>query len=146
MKFIDLANSLNLIITPNFTGVPNLEKLVLERCKNLQELDPSIGGLKKLILLNLRQCEKLIYLPSEFEMESLVILELSGCINVKKILEFVGNMKYLQHLSLNCTAITELPSSAERLVGLISLTLKAGQNGQIPHFLEFFSKKTLFRK
>ena len=94
MKFIDLANSMNLIITPNFTGVPNLEKLVLERCKNLQELDPSIGVLKKLILLNLQQCEKLHYLPDEFEMELLVILELSGCLNVKKIPKFVGNMEY----------------------------------------------------
>ena len=119
---------MNLIITPNFTGVPNLEKLVLERCKNLQELDPSIGVLKKLILLNLRQCEKLIYLPKKFEMESLVILELSGCLNVKKIPEFVGSMEYLQHLSLKCTAITELPSSVERLVGLTSLTLIACKN------------------
>ena len=57
-----------------------------------------------------------------------MILELSGCINVKKIPEFVGSMKYLQHLSLNCTAIIELPSLVERLVGLISLTLKACKN------------------
>ena len=119
---------MNLIITPNFTGVPNLEKLVLERCKNLQELDASIGVLKKLILLNLRQCEKLHCLPDEFEMESLVILELSGCLNVKKIPKFVGNMEYLQHLSLKCTAITELPSSVECLVGLTSLTLIACKN------------------
>ena len=61
-------------------------------------------------------------------MESLAILELSGCINVKKIPKFVGNMKYLQHLSLNCIAIRELPSSVERLVGLTSLTLKACKN------------------
>ncbi|XP_030924527.1 protein SUPPRESSOR OF npr1-1, CONSTITUTIVE 1-like [Quercus lobata] len=128
LKIIDLANSLNLTKTPNFTRVPNLEKLVLERCKNLEKLDPSIGVLKKLILLNLRQCEKLHYLPDEFEMESLVILDLSGCLNVKKIPKFVGNMKYLQHLSLNCTAIRELPSSVEHLVGLTSLTLKACKN------------------
>ena len=128
---------MNLIITLNFTGVPNLEKLVLERCKNLQELDPSIGVLKKLILLNIRHCEKLIYirhcekliyLPNNFKMESLVILELSGCLNVKKFPEFVGSMEYLQHLSLKCTAITEMTSLVQRLVGLTSLTLIACKN------------------
>ncbi|KAK4538887.1 hypothetical protein RGQ29_032257 [Quercus rubra] len=31
LKFIDLTDSLDLFITPDFTGVPNLEKLVLER-------------------------------------------------------------------------------------------------------------------
>ena len=37
-------------------------------------------------------------------------------------------MEYLQHLSLKCMAITELPSLVERLVGLTSLTLIACKN------------------
>ena len=46
----------------------------------------------------------------------------------KKIPKFVGNLKCLQLVSLNCTAITELPSSVECLFGLTSLTLKACKN------------------
>uniref|UniRef100_A0A2N9HSQ1 TIR domain-containing protein n=1 Tax=Fagus sylvatica TaxID=28930 RepID=A0A2N9HSQ1_FAGSY len=96
LKFIDMANSSNLIITPDFTGVPNLKELVLQNCTNLQEIHPSIGILKKLILLNLKGCGKLSSLPSKFEMESLVILSFTGCLSIKKIPEFVGNMEYLR--------------------------------------------------
>uniref|UniRef100_A0A2N9GV40 Uncharacterized protein n=1 Tax=Fagus sylvatica TaxID=28930 RepID=A0A2N9GV40_FAGSY len=128
LKFIDLTDSSKLIVTPNFIGVPNLEKLVLTRCTNLHELHPSIRMLKKLVLLNLQCCEKLTHLPSKFEMESLVSLELSGCSNVKRIPEFAGNMNFLQNLSLNETAITELPSSVACLTGLSFLNLRYCKN------------------
>ncbi|GMY19738.1 TMV resistance protein N-like isoform X1 [Fagus crenata] len=123
LKFIDLTDSLNLIEIPDVTGIPNLEKLILERCSNLQELHPSTRIHKKLILLDLKWCTKLSCLPSKFEMESLVALYLDGCSNVTKIPEFEGNMGCLQYLSLQDVAITELPSSVERLTGLISFRL-----------------------
>ena len=123
LKFIDLASSLNQIITPDFTRVPNLEKLVLSNSTKLHELHSSIGILKKLILLDLRRCRKLSCLPRKFEMESLVTLELSGCFDIEKILEFVGNMGCLQELKLDGTGIKELPSSVEGLIGLTSLSL-----------------------
>ncbi|XP_050245519.1 disease resistance protein RUN1-like [Quercus robur] len=53
LKYINLTYSWDLITTPDFTGVPNLEKLILESCGNLCKLHPSIGILKKLIFLNL---------------------------------------------------------------------------------------------
>ncbi|GMY19118.1 TMV resistance protein N-like isoform X1 [Fagus crenata] len=123
LKSIDLSYSSELIITPDFTRVPNLEKLVLQRCTNLRELHPSIGIHKKLILLDLQWCEKLSHLPSKFEMESLVTLNLFHCSNIKKIPEFVGNMECLQKLYLFGTAITELPSSVECLTALNVLNL-----------------------
>uniref|UniRef100_A0A7N2LM62 TIR domain-containing protein n=1 Tax=Quercus lobata TaxID=97700 RepID=A0A7N2LM62_QUELO len=149
LKFIDLTDSLDLFITPDFTGVPNLEKLFLERCTNLREFHPSIGILRKLIYLNLQDCERLIRLPSKFGMESLVTLEISNCP------KFVANPKFLQELSLDRTAIVdliknlpknlwiikgleildlskadieELPSSIERLTELTSLTLRYCEN------------------
>ncbi|XP_030971320.1 TMV resistance protein N-like isoform X2 [Quercus lobata] len=128
LKIIDLTSSSGLIITPDFTGVPNLEKLVLQNCTNLRELHPSIGILKKLILLNLGGCKKLSHLPSKFEMESLVTLNLFGCSRLKKIPDFVGNMECLQKLFLDFTAIVELPSSVEGLIGLTSLTLSYCKN------------------
>ena len=123
-----MADSSNLIISPNFTGVPNLEKLVLARCSNLRQLHPSIGNLKKLILLDLKQCKELSCLPNKFEMESLEILNLSYCSKVKKVPEFVGDMKRLQKLLLECTAITELPLFVECLIGLNILILRGCKN------------------
>nr|XP_023878374.1 TMV resistance protein N-like [Quercus suber] len=104
LKFIDLTNSWNLIITPDFTRVPNLEKLILKNCKRLHKLHPSIGILKKLILLNLQNCLRLNCLPS------------------------IGNMECLQKLFLDYTTIMELPSSVGSLIGLTSLTLSNSKN------------------
>ena len=50
-------------------------------------------------------------------------LELSGCFDIEKISEFVGNMGCLQELKLDGTGIKELPSSIEGLIGLTSLSL-----------------------
>ncbi|GMY19111.1 TMV resistance protein N-like isoform X1 [Fagus crenata] len=128
LKFIDLTDSSNLIEIPDVTGIPNLEKLTLNKCSNLQELHPSIRIHKKLIHLNLKWCTKLSHLPSKFEMESLVALCLDGCSNVTKIPEFEGNMGCLWCLSLSDIAITELPSSVERLTGLRTFILENCKN------------------
>ena len=125
-----MAGSSNLIVSPDFTGVPNLEKLVLASCSNLRELHPSIGNLKNLILLDLEQCKELSYLLDKFEMESVETLNLSYCSKVKKVPEFLGDMKRLRKLLLECTAITELPSSVECLTGLNILNLAGCKNLQ----------------
>ncbi|GMY08061.1 disease resistance protein RUN1-like [Fagus crenata] len=113
LKVIQLKNSVQLIETPDFTEIPNLEELVFEDCINLREIHPSIGNLTKLTLLNLKGCKNLKSLPSKFEMESLEIFILSGCSKVKKIPEFGGNMECVRKLYLDGTAITKLPASIE---------------------------------
>ena len=123
-----MNDSLNLIATVDFTGVPNLEKLVLNGCINLHEVHPSIMVLKKLTFLDLENCKSLSSLPNKFEMESLEILILSGCSKIKRIPEFMGNMKCLSKLHLNATAITKLPSSIEHLTNLASLQLRDCKN------------------
>jgi hypothetical protein len=79
-----LRKSPKLVETLDFTKVPVLEKLVLEDCINLPGVHPSIGVHKKLKVLSLKCCKNLKSLPSKFEMESLEILILSGCLKVKK--------------------------------------------------------------
>ncbi|XP_075651922.1 uncharacterized protein LOC142622358 [Castanea sativa] len=128
LKFIYLTTCSNLIVSPDFTGVPNLEKLILAYCKNLRELHPSVGILKKLVLLDLKYCSKLSCLPSKFEMDSLVTLDFMGCSILEKIPKFMGNMEHLQRLTLNYTAILELPSLVGRLIGLTSLTMMGCKN------------------
>ena len=57
-------------------------------------------------------------------MESLQILDLSGCSKFKKFPEIQGNMDHLSKLYLEGTAIKGLPSSIEHLNGLVLLNLK----------------------
>ena len=120
-----MDGSSNLIIAPNFNGVPNLEELILARCSNLRKLHSSIDKLKYLKLLDLSVCQELTSLLNKFEMDFLVTLSLTWCSKVKKIPEFVGNMECLKNFLLKYTAIIELPSSVECLIGLDSLNLAA---------------------
>ncbi|XP_023908119.1 disease resistance protein Roq1 [Quercus suber] len=128
LKSIKLNDSLNLIATPNVTGVPNLKKLVFKGCINLHEVHPSILVHKRLTLLDLENCKSLSSLPSRFEMQSLEILILSGCSKIKRIPEFMKNMEHLWKLHLDGTAITKLPSSVEHLTNIASLHLRDCKN------------------
>ncbi|KAM5551803.1 hypothetical protein ABKV19_026584 [Rosa sericea] len=128
LKFIKLCHSQSIVETPDLAGVQNLETLDLEGCENLVRIHQSLGFLKKLIVLNLKDCKSLESLPSRIEMESLETLILSNCSKVKKIPEFVGNMERLLVLCLDETAIEELPVSIERLSGLVSLNLTNCKN------------------
>ncbi|KAK4708331.1 hypothetical protein R3W88_029256 [Solanum pinnatisectum] len=56
LKFINLSHSYQLRRTPDFSELPKLEQLILERCINLTEVDESIGYLEGLTLLNLNGC------------------------------------------------------------------------------------------
>ncbi|XP_062021478.1 TMV resistance protein N-like isoform X2 [Rosa rugosa] len=128
LKFIKLCHSQNIVETPDLAGVQNLETLDLEGCSHLVRIHQSLGFLKKLVVLNLKDCKSLKSLPSRIEMESLERLILSNCSKVKKIPEFVGNMERLSVLYLDETAIEELPVSIGRLTGLVTLNLSNCRN------------------
>ena len=55
----------NIIQTPDFIGLPNIQSLSFEGCTILQDLHPSVGGLKQLIELDLKDCKCLENLPHE---------------------------------------------------------------------------------
>ncbi|XP_050146313.1 disease resistance protein RUN1-like [Malus sylvestris] len=114
LKSIDLSYSHNLTRTPDFTGIQNLEELVLEGCTNLIKIHSSIAFLKRLRLLNLKDCKSVKSLPNKVEMESLEVFDISGCSKLKKIPEFVGEMKIFSRLSLSRTVVQEMPSSVIR--------------------------------
>ncbi|KAL6132253.1 hypothetical protein ACLB2K_070624 [Fragaria x ananassa] len=115
LKSIDLSYSVNLTRTPDFTGTPNLEKLVLVGCTSLFKIHPSIALLKRLKIWNFRDCKSIKSLPSEVHMEFLEIFDVSGCSKLKRIPEFVGQTKRLSKLSLGGIAVEKLPSSIELL-------------------------------
>ncbi|KAH9714408.1 ADP-ribosyl cyclase/cyclic ADP-ribose hydrolase [Citrus sinensis] len=128
LKVMKLSHSENLIKTPNFIEVPNLEVLDLEGCTRLREIHSSLVRHNKLILLNLKGCTSLTTLPGEIFMKSLKTLVLSGCLKLRKFPHVGGSMECLQELFLDETDIKEMPLSIEHLSGLILLTLKYCKN------------------
>ncbi|CAI9297050.1 unnamed protein product [Lactuca saligna] len=58
LKTIELRQLDNLIMTPDFDGLPNLERFILDRCWRLKEIHPSIGRLEKLILIWIQEENK----------------------------------------------------------------------------------------
>nr|POF21765.1 isoform 1 of protein suppressor of npr1-1, constitutive 1 [Quercus suber] len=128
LRLMDLSDSQNLIKTPNFVGLPSLERLIFRGCTRLHDLHPSVGALKRLTLLNLKDCKSLNSLPLEIKMKSLEIFILSGCVRLKKFSEIGTNMTRLSELYLDGTALEELPLSIEHLTGLTLLSLKDCKN------------------
>ncbi|XP_024178239.1 disease resistance protein RPV1 isoform X2 [Rosa chinensis] len=123
LKSIDLSYSINLRRTPDFTGIPNLEKLVLKGCTNLVKIHPSIALLKRLKIWNFRNCKSIKSLPSEVNMEFLETFDVSGCSKLKKIPEFAGQTNRLSNLCLGGTAVEKLPSIEQLSESLVELDL-----------------------
>lgn len=115
-------------MTPDFSGIPNLERLILSGCVRLIELHPSLGTLKRLTQLDLKNCKCLKVIPFNISLESLLILTLSGCSRLKNFPKIVGNMQSLKELHLDGTSIQELHPSIELLTGLVLLNLKNCKN------------------
>ncbi|XP_016495689.2 disease resistance protein Roq1 isoform X2 [Nicotiana tabacum] len=128
LTILNLSFSENLLRTPNFSEIPNLQRIILKSCLSLKDVHPSIGNLKKLVSLNMKNCKNLKFLPSSIQMESLECLNLSGCEKLDTLPEIRGNMELLSELLLGRTAIRELPSSIGRLFGISLLDLHSCEN------------------
>ncbi|CAN4094672.1 unnamed protein product [Withania somnifera] len=125
LKYINLSHSQKLIRTPDFSGTPNLERLVLEECTSLVEINFSVGDLGRLVLLNLKNCRNLKTLPESIQLEKLEVFILSGCLKLKSFPEIKGKMNHLAELYLGETALSELPASIENLSGVSVLNLSS---------------------
>ncbi|GAU29721.1 hypothetical protein TSUD_264570 [Trifolium subterraneum] len=124
LKILNLSHSRNLTETPDFSDMPNLEKLVLNDCPSLSKISHTIGSLDKILLINLTDCTGLLKLPrSIYKLKSLETLILSGCSNIDKLEEDVEQMESLITLIADKTAITKVPFSIVRSksIGYISL-------------------------
>ncbi|MBA0634774.1 hypothetical protein Godav_022101, partial [Gossypium davidsonii] len=102
LKLLNLRGCKSLRSFPTKIGMESFEMLILSGCSKLQsfleidgkmecllelcfdgtnikELPSSIGNLRRLKLLNLKDCKSLGILPIKIGMESLEIFTLSGC-------------------------------------------------------------------
>ncbi|KAJ0085383.1 hypothetical protein Patl1_06859 [Pistacia atlantica] len=130
LKSMKLSHSYNLIRTPDFTQIPNLERLDLEGCISLLEVHESVGLLTKLVLLNLKDCKNLVRFPSSVcGLKSLKNLNLYGCSKLEKLPQKLGEVECLEELDLSGTAIRELPPSITLLTHLEKMSLR-GCNGK----------------
>ncbi|XP_049385208.1 TMV resistance protein N-like [Solanum stenotomum] len=123
LRMLDLSYSTNLMRTPDFTGMPNLEYLNLSHCSNLEEIHHSLGCSRKLNLLYLCSCTLLKRFPC-VSGESLEYLYLHSCYNLETFPEILGRMKPELKIKMKRSGIRELPSSIQYLTHITKLNLK----------------------
>ncbi|KAF8029497.1 hypothetical protein BT93_E2030 [Corymbia citriodora subsp. variegata] len=130
LKVLNLTGCTGLLISPAFSSFPNLEILILERCSRLVHLDPSVGGLKKLLCLNLKSCTELNMLPAELVgLEALKELLIDDS-SVQEI-PLGGGLKKLETLcASNCLSF--LPHSFEHLTSLSILSVDNSKITKLP--------------
>jgi Leucine-rich repeat (LRR) protein len=127
---MDLSNCRFFAKTPNFSGLPSLERLILENCGSLADIHQSVGELKKLVFLNLKGCYGLQNLPESIcELKSLETMNLQSCPSLKKLPEKLGNMQVLTDLLLDETGVQNLPSSTGILKKLKKLLVRGSGLG-----------------
>ncbi|KVF33709.1 Leucine-rich repeat-containing protein, partial [Cynara cardunculus var. scolymus] len=108
---------------PDFTEIPNLEYLYLNGCVNLVEVHPSVGLLKRLIYLSLKNCYNLRSFPDKVQMDSLRHLIIWGCSKVENWPKVLGKIKTLIELGVDLPAINEPPSIVSSISNLQSLLI-----------------------
>ncbi|KAK7281177.1 hypothetical protein RIF29_08927 [Crotalaria pallida] len=115
LKILNLSHSRYLTNTPDFSKLPNLEKLILKDCPSLSKVHQSIGYLCNLLLINLKDCTSLRNLPRMmYKLKSLKTLILSGCSSINKLEEDIEQMEGLTALIAKNTAIKQVPFSMLR--------------------------------
>jgi len=124
LKILNLSHSRYLKSAPDFSKLPNLEKLTMKDCPCLSEIHPSIGDLKNLLLINLTDCVGLCNLPKKiYQLKSLQTLILSGCLMIDKLEEDIEQMESLKTLIADNTTVTIVPFSMVRSKSISYISL-----------------------
>ncbi|KAM7478690.1 hypothetical protein LguiA_026903 [Lonicera macranthoides] len=118
LKILNLSHSQWLIKTPNFGGLPNLERLILEGCICLVEVSDTIENLERLDLLNLKNCKSLRKFPNIGMLKYLQTLVLDGCSNIHEFPMDLKNIESLKVLNANGVTINPLTSTRRDRVKL----------------------------
>ncbi|XP_042483619.1 disease resistance protein Roq1-like [Macadamia integrifolia] len=112
---------------PDLSANLHLEVLILEYCSTT--IGSSIGHLKSLIILNLKGCKRLKYLPTSiWQLSSLKTLDIRGT-NICQLPETLGSLEALTELYIDFSKIQLLSSichlrNLKTLSGAICRTLE----------------------
>ena len=90
LQILNLSHSHYLTKTPDFSYMPNLERLILKDCPRLSMVHETIGNLNKLHLVNFKGCKCLRHLPKSFyklkSLRDFILLDS----NIEKLDEDIG--------------------------------------------------------
>ncbi|XP_056173007.1 disease resistance protein RPV1-like [Syzygium oleosum] len=125
LKVMNLTGCHLLGRTPTFFAPANIERLILQGCKSLIEIDKSICQLKHLVYMDASSCENLRVLPDELggDLTSLKYLNLSRCGLLERLPDSIWNLEFLMELNINYTRIKELPKSIGKLKNLTTVRI-----------------------
>ncbi|KAJ0861950.1 putative TIR domain, P-loop containing nucleoside triphosphate hydrolase [Helianthus annuus] len=84
LRMIKLHGLKNLTMTPDFRGLPNLQRFMIYRCPLIEQIDQSIGNLEKLVFLLIAGCDNFKVPPSITKTTKLETLSLSKCSKLSK--------------------------------------------------------------
>ncbi|CAI9262756.1 unnamed protein product [Lactuca saligna] len=101
LKILELDTLDNLIMTPDFDRIPNLERLILRGCKSLKKIHPSIGNLERLIFLSIEFCSGLKIFPPIRRLKKLETLSLPDCPELFNLSGIQQKKNGLLHLHSN---------------------------------------------
>lgn len=119
LKVLKLFDMVNLLQTPDFDGLPCLQKLTLQCCNELKEIHPSFGNHKSLKCINILGCEKLYMFPRIVQMKNLKTLEIKACwLRDGEIPYGIGELFNLQELHLSSNCFSRLDFSLSQLTRL----------------------------
>ncbi|KAL8252450.1 hypothetical protein R6Q59_036143 [Mikania micrantha] len=129
LKVLHLEGMSKLQSTPDFNGLPHLQKLTLDSCYNLEEIHPSIGSHTSLEYLKIWLCRKLRMFPTVIHMRNLKTLILSACdLKNGEIPSGIGELSKLKKLDLSCNDFSLLDFSISQLTCLKVLNLSHCKN------------------
>ncbi|CAH1431607.1 unnamed protein product [Lactuca virosa] len=110
LKLLRICDMYNLIMTPDFNGLPNLKRFILHECPCLEEIHPSIGYLEKLVFLSIEQCGGLDMFPPIMGLKKLKTLSFKGHLKFVKFPKIQQKkMENLPHLNLDNSGDHEEP-------------------------------------
>ncbi|KAI8522794.1 hypothetical protein RHMOL_Rhmol13G0024200 [Rhododendron molle] len=146
LKFLYLSHCYYLTKTPDFSGLDNLEELLLNDCVRLVDVDESIICLHKLVVLDLKNCEKLQRIPLRvWIMKSLRCLDIFGCCKLVQYAGFerlpdsiglplasVQGLSCLKKLSMGTCHLSHLPFEIGSLISLEVLHLYGKSSLTLP--------------
>ncbi|CAN6697001.1 unnamed protein product [Malus baccata var. baccata] len=110
LKFLNLSHSHYLTQSPDFSKIPNLERLILQDCKCLLDIDQSIGQLEKLVSVDLQR-NSFCRLPSLGGISKLETLCLNNCTNLSAIPDLPTSLEILE--ADECIALEKMPDFSE---------------------------------
>ncbi|CAH8276344.1 unnamed protein product [Arabidopsis lyrata] len=125
LEWMNLSECENLTEIPDLSKATNLKRFYLNGCKSLVTLPSTIENLQNLLGLEMKGCTRLEVLPTDVNLSSLDILDLSGCSSLRSFPLISWNIKWLY---LDNTAIVEVPCCIENFSRLTVLMMYCCQS------------------